>query len=330
MKLLELKEIIKQDKQQTLLKNINFTVSTGQAVGIKMASSESHMLFDLILKKSAPSSGQIVYEDSSILLLKKDDQCYEWQTVGQYLSLFKKISGANDDLFELAPIFSLQDIWKCKIKQLSEEQKKRVVLCRAFLTDANLLIIENPTLNITTEGIDLYLASIRFLLDHGRSILFTSYYTEELALLCDEVYIYHSGNGLEKTDLIIQEDSEHSEEPITPPMQPVFKIASKIADKTIFFSPEEIDFIESINGISNLRVGEESFPTTFTLNELEHKLSLFGFFRCHRSYLVNLQRITELVSYSRNSYTLVLKGQQQTIIPLSRSRLEQMKELLEF
>lgn len=47
-----------------------------------------------------------------------------------------------------------------------------------------------------------------------------------------------------------------------------------------------------------------------------------------RSYLVNLQRVSELVSYSKNSYTLILKGNSHIKLPLSRTRLEEMKELM--
>lgn len=65
------------------------------------------------------------------------------------------------------------------------------------------------------------------------------------------------------------------------------------------------------------------------MTELEARLIKFGFFRCHRSYLVNLQRVRELVSYSRNSFTLVLADEIKTKLPLSRTRLEELKLLLE-
>ena len=66
-----------------------------------------------------------------------------------------------------------------------------------------------------------------------------------------------------------------------------------------------------------------------TLSDLEDKLKHFGFFRCHRSYLVNLQRINELVSYSKNSYALILKKPKETLLPLSRSRLDSLRQLIE-
>ena len=110
--------------------------------------------------------------------------------------------------------------------------------------------------------------------------------------------------------------------------QNIFRLSSHLDDKTIFFSPNEIDFIESINGVSNFSINSEYFPSSLTMDELEKKLLHFGFFRCHRSYLVNLQRISELISYSKNSYTLILKNSKETL-PLSRAKLDELKDLLQ-
>ncbi|WP_400242814.1 LytTR family DNA-binding domain-containing protein [Niallia sp. JL1B1071] len=82
--------------------------------------------------------------------------------------------------------------------------------------------------------------------------------------------------------------------------------------------------------MSNIRIDDEYFPTDLTMNELEDKLLKFGFFRCHRSYLVNLQHVSELISYSKNSYTLILRGKPNVKLPLSRNRLEELKQLIGF
>lgn len=50
------------------------------------------------------------------------------------------------------------------------------------------------------------------------------------------------------------------------------------------------------------------------------------FYRCHRSYLVNLARIKELVTYGKNSYGVVLED--RTEIPVSRTKVKELKELL--
>jgi ABC-2 type transport system ATP-binding protein len=69
-------------------------------------------------------------------------------------------------------------------------------------------------------------------------------------------------------------------------------------------------------------------PTHFTLNELEERLLRSGFFRAHRSYLVNLQHVKEVIPYTRNSFSLRLDDEAGTEIPLSKSAAGELRELL--
>jgi ABC-2 type transport system ATP-binding protein len=106
------------------------------------------------------------------------------------------------------------------------------------------------------------------------------------------------------------------------------KIPAKINDKIILFDPLEINFIESNEGVSQLHVRKEVFPCTLTLNELEEKLKAFGFFRCHRSYIVNLQRVREVITWTRNSFSLVLDDELKSSIPLSKGKFDELKYIL--
>lgn len=106
------------------------------------------------------------------------------------------------------------------------------------------------------------------------------------------------------------------------------KISAKVEDKIILFDPQEIDYIESRDGQSYLYTRGEGFPTGLTLKELEQRLSHQGFFRCHRSYIVNLQKIREVITWTRNSYSLSLVDKKSSEVPLSKSKLNELKELL--
>ena len=96
----------------------------------------------------------------------------------------------------------------------------------------------------------------------------------------------------------------------------------------ILFDPPEIDYIESSEGQSHIFIRGESFPTMFTLHELEDRLHYFGFFRCHRSYIVNLQKVREVITWTRNSYSLILDDKNTTSIPLSKTKMTQLKDML--
>jgi len=330
MSLVVLEKVMKQLDGQVILKNIDLKIDANSQIGVKMTHKEGGALFDLITEETTPTSGDLHVNDTGLILSERaEDQLYDDLTVKAYLKFFQQISGSHADLDKLKPYFSLQDIWKTKIKYLNANQEERIGLLRMFLFMPKLILIESPLRNLTDEGIELYLKALNYIRSQNVTALCTSYYTEELILLSETVYRYSQNNGLEKTDL--KQDSDLTEDNTEVSFKPknVFKVACKVADKTIFFSPDEIDFIESVNSVSNIRIGEEYFPSALTMNELEDKLGHFGFYRCHRSYLVNLQRISELISYSRNSYTLILKGPAKEKLPLSRTKVEELRKLIE-
>ncbi|MGX7419907.1 LytTR family transcriptional regulator DNA-binding domain-containing protein [Carnobacterium gallinarum] len=327
MKKLRILNVMKQDTSKVLLKNINLEVTQGEKVGIKCSADESDVLFNLIEGKTLPTSGQIETELSRILSDRKADGLYEKMTLAQYIHFFTQLAGTNADLASLKVQFSLIDGWHLPLSKLTIAQKKRVILLRMFLFKPELILIESPLTDLDNEGIELYLKCLDVYQTANCSILFTASYLEELILLSSTVYVKNA-IGLEKIDL--SEEKELNEDTVIEQVQPsVFKISCKVEDKIILFNPNEIDYIESIDSVSQVYVNHESFPSNLTMTELERRLGKFGFFRCHRSYLINLQRVRELISYSRNSYTLILNDEFKTKLPLSRTRLEEMKQLLE-
>lgn len=109
---------------------------------------------------------------------------------------------------------------------------------------------------------------------------------------------------------------------------PIMKISCRYDDKLLLFSPNEIDYAESVEGETYVNVSGKAFQATLTLTQLEERLRDYGFFRCHRSYIINIQKIREIISYSRGSYVLKLSNYENSQIPLSRQKLEEIKELL--
>ena len=59
---------------------------------------------------------------------------------------------------------------------------------------------------------------------------------------------------------------------------------------------EDIDWIESSGNYVNLRVGDRVYPLRDTMTGINERLSEHGFQRVHRSAIVNLDRVAEIVS----------------------------------
>lgn len=75
--------------------------------------------------------------------------------------------------------------------------------------------------------------------------------------------------------------------------------------------------VSGIEGQSNCR----------TLEELLDSLDPHLFWRAHRSYLVNINRIKEVVPWFKSSYQLRMDDKKQTEVPVSRAQTKRLREL---
>jgi DNA-binding LytR/AlgR family response regulator len=64
-----------------------------------------------------------------------------------------------------------------------------------------------------------------------------------------------------------------------------------------------------------------------TLEELGDQLDSEQFWRPHRSFLVNIQHIREVVPWFKSSYQLRMDDRKQTEVPVSRSQTKRLREL---
>lgn len=71
----------------------------------------------------------------------------------------------------------------------------------------------------------------------------------------------------------------------------------------------------------------ENLIVRFTLKNLEDKLKNYGFARVHKSYLVNLNCIAEVVPWFSGTYLIRMADKKRTEIPLSRRFARVLKDL---
>ncbi len=80
----------------------------------------------------------------------------------------------------------------------------------------------------------------------------------------------------------------------------------------VIYASRDDRLIEVITTVGRIR-------TKMTLQEFEDQLTDFAFFRPHRSYLVNLDFVQEIVPWFNGAYNLILKHDPSVKIPVSRS-----------
>ena len=65
-----------------------------------------------------------------------------------------------------------------------------------------------------------------------------------------------------------------------------------------------------------------------TIEELQSNLDPETFWRVHRSYLVNINRIKEVIPWFKSSYQIRMDDKKQTEIPVSRVQTKRLRTLL--
>jgi DNA-binding LytR/AlgR family response regulator len=109
------------------------------------------------------------------------------------------------------------------------------------------------------------------------------------------------------------------------------KILLKAAGRLFLVNQKDICFASIEDGIISVVTtgvsGMEGQSNCRTLEELLDSLDPNFFWRAHRSYLVNINRIKEVVPWFKSSYQLRMDDKKQTEIPVSRAQTKRLREL---
>jgi DNA-binding LytR/AlgR family response regulator len=97
--------------------------------------------------------------------------------------------------------------------------------------------------------------------------------------------------------------------------------------RTVLVEPDDIYYATASRGYSYLKLVDDRVLTTFTLADLERRLTA-GFFRCHRSYLVNLRHVRELVSDYQGGLVLIIDDSQRSRVEVSRRQAAALRRAL--
>lgn len=92
------------------------------------------------------------------------------------------------------------------------------------------------------------------------------------------------------------------------------KLAVKGKEELVLLDVEDIIFIERSNGTTRIVTTDGEYVNSVSLTDLEAKLSSKQFMRCHRSYIVNISKIKKMTQYGRWTYTVHMKGTEETAL----------------
>ena len=107
------------------------------------------------------------------------------------------------------------------------------------------------------------------------------------------------------------------------------QVAVKVGERFLLVQAEEIIYAsltdDSINIVTSQLAGTSNFRT---LDELQSRLDPSIFWRVHRSHLVNINKVKEIVPWFSRNYILRMKDAKATEIPVSRAQTKRLREYL--
>ncbi|RJQ50981.1 MAG: DNA-binding response regulator [Actinobacteria bacterium] len=106
------------------------------------------------------------------------------------------------------------------------------------------------------------------------------------------------------------------------------RIPVEKAGKKILLPIEDIIFISSKDDYSYIHTADARYISSTPLRILEERLAENVFYRVHRRFLVNLNMVSEITPMYGGTFTLTVKDNARTQIPVSRRRSSGLKETL--
>jgi two-component system LytT family response regulator/two-component system response regulator LytT len=107
------------------------------------------------------------------------------------------------------------------------------------------------------------------------------------------------------------------------------RLAIKVGERFLLVQAEEIIYAsladEGITVVTNQHAGTSNYRT---LDELHERLDPTVFWRVHRSHLVNINMIKEIVPWFSRNYILRMKDAKTTEIPVSRTQTRRLRDYL--
>ncbi len=106
------------------------------------------------------------------------------------------------------------------------------------------------------------------------------------------------------------------------------KVLLKAAGRLFLVDQKDICYASIQDGIITVvATNMEGQSNCRTLEELLDSLDPNTFWRAHRSYLVNINRIKEVVPWFKSSYQIRMDDKKQAEIPVSRAQTKRLREL---
>jgi ABC-2 type transport system ATP-binding protein len=123
----------------------------------------------------------------------QDTQLADKLSVREVVRLFRSFYTSGRDVDELLALVNLEQEANQKFHGLSGGQKQRVALATALAGAPDLLFLDEPTTGLDPRARQMLWKVAEDFRDRGGTIVLTTHYMDEAAVLCDEIAVMDLG-----------------------------------------------------------------------------------------------------------------------------------------
>lgn len=227
--MIELNNLTKKFDDFTAVDHLNLTIQTGEFFGLLGPNGAGKtttisMLSTLLL----PTEGEIRVDGEQLnrkntslkrqfsvitqeYSMRQDmtmDEVMEYQGRLYFMSS-KKIKEKTEELLSFCDLI---DFRKRTVRRLSGGMKRKLMVCRALLTEPKILLLDEPTAGMDALSRRQMWGLLKKLNQKNLTILLTTHYMEEAENLCDRVAFMNKGvlNEINNPKIMIDEFGKYA------------------------------------------------------------------------------------------------------------------------
>ena len=261
--MIEIRNLTKKFDNFTAVDSLNLKIETGEFFGLLGPNGAGKTTtISLLSTLLLPSQGEILIDGQTLNRNRPDlkrkisvitqeysmrqdmnmDEIMEYQ--GRlYFMPKKEIRRRTEELLEFCDLLKFR---KRTVRKLSGGMKRKLMVCRALLTDPEILLLDEPTAGMDALSRRQMWNLLRQLNDKNLTILLTTHYMEEAQSLCGRVALMDHGKLEEVSSpsaLIESLGSYAVDEP------------SPVGTRSHYFHTrqEAIDYLSGLSGQASLR-----------------------------------------------------------------------------
>lgn len=206
--MIEVKNIVKSYGDKYAVKDISFTVETGEIVGfLGPNGAGKSTTMNILTGYLSANSGTALIDGIDILenpteakrligFLPEQPPLYMDMTVREYLEFVYDLKKCKfpkkEHLREICELMKIEDVYNRMIKNLSKGYRQRVGFAQALVGNPPILILDEPTVGLDPRQI-IEIRKLITRLGKKHTVILSTHILQEVQAVCDRIIVINKG-----------------------------------------------------------------------------------------------------------------------------------------